>query len=78
MSSVQAILFFSRGVEAVEMTNRKSGNNFTFCLIAQDPEDRLRYPFVSLFFGMCWWFWLRRGAWENLFDIEFACVKVGS
>jgi len=77
MSSVQAILFFSRGVEAVKMTNRKSGKNFTFCLIALDPGNRLRYPPVSLFFDMCWCFWLARGVWENLFHVRFFGVKVG-
>ena len=30
MSSVQAILFFSRGVEAVKMANRKSGKKSRF------------------------------------------------
>ena len=50
----------------------------TFCLIALDPDNRLRYPPVSLFFGMWWWFWLARDVWENLFGIEFAKVKVGS
>ena len=60
------------------MANRKSGKNFTFCLIALDPQDRLQYPPVSLFFDVCWWFWLARGVWENLFDIEFAWVMVGS
>ena len=52
----QAILFFTGGVEAVELTNRKSGKIFTFSLIALDPTDRLQYPPVSLFFVMCsWW-----------------------
>ena len=76
--SVSSNTILSRGVEAVKMTNRKSGKNFTFCLIALDPQDRLRYPLVSLFFDMCWWLWLARGVWENLFDIEFARVRVGS
>ena len=73
-----AILFFTGGVEAVKMANRKSGKNITFCLIALDPQDRLRYPLVDLFFDMCWWLWLARGVWENLFGIEFVCTKVGS
>ena len=72
MLSVQAILLFSRGVEAVKVTNRKSGKKISFCLIALDPDNRLRYPPVSLFFDMCWWLWLARGVWENLFDIEIA------
>ena len=78
LSSVQAILFFSRGVEAVKMTNRKSGKNFTFCLIAVAPDDRLRYPLVSLCFDLCWWLWLARGVWKKLFDIEFVLAKFGS
>ena len=44
----------------------------TFCLVALDPEDRLRYPLVSLLFDMCWWSWLARGAWENLCQIFLA------
>ena len=48
-----------------------------FCLIALDPQDRLRYPPVSLFFDMRWWFWLARGVRENLFDIAFVAAKVG-
>ena len=59
------------------MTNRKSGKKITFCLIALDPDNRLRYPLVSLFFDIRWWFWLRRDAWANLFDIRFFDVKVG-
>ena len=55
-SSVKAILFFTWGLEAVELTNRKSGKKFAFSLIALDPDNRLRYPPVSLFFMMCsWW-----------------------
>ena len=60
------------------MANRKSGKNVPFCLIALDPEDRLRYPLVSLFFDMWWWLWLARGVWENLFYIEFVVFKVCS
>ena len=60
------------------MTNRISGKNSTFCLIALCPDNRLRYPLVSLFFDMCWWLWLARGVWENLFDVEFVCIRVGS
>ena len=71
-------IILSRGVEAVKMTNWKSGKKITFCLIALDPDNRLRYSLVSLFFDMCWWLWLARGVWENLFDIEFAAAKVGS
>ena len=79
MPSVQAMLLYAPGVEAVKMANGKPGKNFTFCLIALDPENRLRYPPVSLFFGMWWWwFWLARGVWENLFGIEFVATKVGS
>ena len=60
------------------MTNRQPGKNQTDCLIAPDPDNRLRYPPVSLFFDMCLTFGQGRGVWENLFDIEFACTKVGS
>ena len=74
----QSNTILSRGVEAVKMANRQPGKNFTFCLIALDPDNRLRYPPVSLFFDMCWWLWLARGVWENLFDIEFVPTKVGS
>ena len=55
-----------------------SGEKNTFCLIALDPENRLRYPLVSLLFDIRWWFWLRRGVWENLFDVRFFGIKVGS
>ena len=58
-SSVQAILLFSRGVEADPVTNGQSGKTFTFWSISLDLENRLRYPPVSLFFGMCWWSWTR-------------------
>ena len=73
----QAILFYTGGVGAGKMTNRKSGKKFTFSLIPLDPDNRLRYPPVSLFFDMCLTFWLGRGVWENLFDIEFAHAKAG-
>ena len=73
----QAILFFSRDLEADPVTNRKSGKIFTFSLIALDPDNRLRYPPVSLFFMMCWCWRLVLEFQENLFDIEFACLKVG-
>ena len=76
-SSVQAIFFFSRGLEADPVTNRKSGKNFTFSLIALDPDNRLRYPLVSLFFMMCLCLQIARLVQENLFDIEFAPAKVG-
>ena len=75
--TVQAILFFSRGVEADPVTNRKSGKNVTFSLIALDPDNRLRYPPVSLFFVMCLWSGIARLVWENLFDDHFALPKVG-
>ena len=59
------------------MTNRKSGKNFTFSLIALDPDNRLRYPPVSLFFMMCSWWRMVPEFQENLFDTQFAPVKVG-
>ena len=55
------------------MTNRKFGKNSTFCFTALDSKHRLRYPLVSLFFGMCLTFWARRGVWDNLFHIKFVC-----
>ena len=70
----QAILFFTRGVEAASMTNGKSRKKITFPLIALDPEDRLRYPPVSLFFMMCLWSQTTWGVQENLFHIEFVCL----
>ena len=51
--------------------------NSTFTLVALDPEDRLRYPPVSLFFMMCLWSQTARGVQENLFDTRFLCDKVG-
>ena len=74
LRTVKANLFFSRGLEADPVTNRKSGKNFTFSLIALDPDNRLRYPPVSLFFMMCWCSQTRRGVQENLFHIEFVCT----
>ena len=59
------------------MTNRKSGENSTFWLISLDPEDRLRYPPVSLFIAMCLWSGVARLVWENLFDVRNFEVKVG-
>ena len=59
------------------MANRKSGKHFTFCLIALGPDNRLRYPLVSLFFDMCWWLWLARGVWEHLFHVIFFGIKAG-
>ena len=56
------------------MTSRKPGKNFTFWSSALDPTDRLQYPPVSLFFGMCSCSQTRRGVQENLFDIEFLCT----
>ena len=76
--SVQAIVFSAGGVEAGSVTNRNSGKNSTFSVIALVFENRLRYPPVSLFFDMCLTFWLGRGVWENLFDPSFFGTKVGS
>ena len=56
------------------MTNRKSGKLFTFSLVALDPDNRLRYPLVSLFFMMCLCLQIARLLQENLFHIEFVCV----
>ena len=75
--TAQAILLCRRGAEATWMTNWISGKFFTFWFSALDPEDRLRYPPVSLFFGMYSWSQTRRGVQENLFDTRFAAAKVG-
>ena len=75
--TVKATLFFSRGVEAATMTNRKSGKIFTFSLIALDPDNRLRYPPVSLFFMMSLNLQMARLVQENLFDARFLPDKVG-
>ena len=32
---------------------QKIREKFAFCLIALDPDNRLRYPPVSLFFDLC-------------------------
>ena len=42
-----------------------SGKNSTFVVTALDPDNRFRYPSVSLFSDMCWCFWLPRGAPEK-------------
>ena len=59
------------------MTNRNSGKNSTFCVTALNPDNRFRFPPVSLFFDMCLTFWLGRGVLENLFGVEFVASKVG-
>ena len=59
------------------MTNRKSGKNFTFSLIALNPDNRLRYPPVSLFFMMCLCWQMVLEFQENLFGVKFFPVKVG-
>ena len=74
----KAILFQARGVEGGSVTNRNSGKNSTFSVIALDPDNRFRFPPVSLFFDICSTFIFGRGVWENLFWVEFAGVKVGS
>ena len=66
----QAILFFTGGVEAVQVTNGKSGKIDTFSLIALDPDNRLRYPPVSLFFMMCLCLQIARLVQEKLFDMR--------
>ena len=58
------------------MTNRKPGKIFTFSLIALDPDNRLRYPLVSLFFMMCLCLQIARLVQENLFHVEFV-VSIG-
>ena len=47
----------------------------TFCFTALDPDNRFRYPPVSLFFDMCFTFWDGRGVWENLVGTERACAR---
>ena len=62
---------------------RRSGDEWdsrgkiTFWRIFLDPENRLRYPPVSLFFMMCSCSQTRRVVEENLFHIQFVYVKVG-
>ena len=73
----QAIFFFTGGLEADPVTNRKSGKKITFSLIALDPDNRLRFPPVSLFFMMCSWWRMVLEVQENLFDMRFFGAKVG-
>ena len=73
----QAILFFTGGVEAMQVTNGKSGKIFTFSLFALDLTDRLRYPPVSLFFVMYRWWRFVVEFQENLFGARFWWIKVG-
>ena len=76
----QAILFRETrwwATMAVNLKPNKSGKTVTFCLSALDPEDRLRYPPVSLGFDMQGMSWLSPGVWENLFGTRFAWSKVG-
>ena len=61
----------------VERRTWKSGKQLTFSWISLDPDNRLRYPPVSLFFVMCLWSGLARLVQENLFDDRFAWSKVG-
>ena len=63
------------GVEAVELTNRKSGETVAFSLIALDPTDSLQYPPVSLFFVLCSWLRIVLGVQENSFDTRFFAIK---
>ena len=70
----QAILLFTGGVEAQQMTNGKPGKILTFPLFVQNPTDRLRYPPVSLFFMMCLCLQIPRLVQEKLFDIEFVVI----
>ena len=76
----QAILFRETrwwAKMAVNLKRRKCGKNMMFCFSALDPENRLRYPPVSLSFDMQGRLWLSPGVWENLFDIDFLHAKVG-
>ena len=66
-----------RGLEAKQMWTGFSGILVMFPLLALDPDDRLRYPPVSLLMDMCWWFWLGRCVPENLFDVRFWGFKLG-
>ena len=42
-----------------------------------DPDNRLRYPPVSLFFVMRWCWRLAPVVQETLFDHQFALIHVG-
>ena len=65
------------GQTAVNLVSKIPGKIQTFWVIALDPDNRLRYPLVSLGFDMRGRLWYRPGVRENLFDIEFWEVKVG-
>ena len=65
------------GIQSVNLVTNISGKNQTFSVTALDPDNRLRYPFVSLGFDMCRIDWCKPPVWENLFDIEFCKRKVG-
>ena len=70
-SSIPAMFFVSRGVDTDLMPNGIPGTNSTLWLIFLDPEDRLRYSPVSLFFMVCLCSQTRRGVQDNLFHIQF-------
>ena len=53
-----------------------SGEKITFLSFAQNPDNRFRYPPVSLSRSMCWWLWLGRGVPEQLFETRFGRSKV--
>ena len=55
----------------------KSGIFGTFWLPALDPDNRLRYPPVSLLRDMCWWLWLGRGVPEQFLEVRFVLLKLG-
>ena len=73
----QVILF------SVGASNQKIGEQkfrafwARFWLPALDPDNRLRYPPVSLLRDMCWWLWLGRGVPEQFLEVRFCRVKVG-
>ena len=70
----QAMLFREKRWQVktpVSLKRKNTGNNLTFCFSALDPDNRLRYPPVSLSFDMQGKSWSSPDVWENLFDIEF-------
>ena len=76
---VETVLFFRPSNTAPQPGPRsRSGDEqkiwekFTLSLIALASKDRLRYPFVSLFFMMLSCLQVAHLLQENLFDIEFA------
>ena len=50
----------------------------TFSLLAQNPDNRFRYPPVSLSRDMCWWLLLAGGAPEQFLDEDYCGPRSGA